>query len=128
MRTLPYLLAGLGLLLTTCTNKASVSPCYSGVVLGETCLDGVLIQVDAAYPVGRPAVFRYTSTDSIAGNNVMAAVNDLGTLHKRGQRIYFSYSENTAQPGPSRACTTLYAPLSIPHAVLTKVSATSCAH
>ena len=128
MRPFSYLLAGLGLALTTCTSEAPVAPCYAGIVLGETCLDGVLIQVDAAYPIGRPAKFRFTRTDSIAGNNVVAAVNDLGDLNRRGQRVYFSYAGDTVQSGPARVCSALYAPLPVPHAVLTNLSATSCAN
>jgi hypothetical protein len=127
MRSFFYLAAGLGLFLTACTAEAPAGPCYSGMVLGETCFDGVLIQVDAAYPIGRPAVFRFTSTDSAGGDNVVAAVNDLGALNKRGQRVYFSYAGSTEQSGPARICPALYAPLAVPHVVLTNVSATSCA-
>jgi hypothetical protein len=128
MRVTSLLLGGLSLLLTTCTSKAPVSPCYSGVVLGETCMDGVLIQVDETYPIGQPAVFRFTSTDSISGNNVVAAVNDLGSLNKRGQRLYFTYSGDTQQAGPARACVMLNARLPIPHLALTSSSATSCSY
>jgi hypothetical protein len=128
MRFPLLLLGGIGLLLTTCTSNAPVSPCYSGVVLGETCMDGVLIQVDEKYPIGQPAVFRFTSTDSISGSNVVAAVNNLGSLNKRGQRLYFTYGGDTQQPGPARPCTMNYARLSIPHLTLTNSSATSCSY
>jgi hypothetical protein len=128
MRVTSLLLGGLSLLLTACTSNAPVSPCYSGVVLGETCMDGVLIQVDETYSIGRPAVFRFTGTDSISGTNVVAAVNDLGSLNKRGQRLYFTYGGDTQQPGPARPCTMNYARLPIPHLVLTSSSATSCSN
>jgi hypothetical protein len=28
--------------------------CYSGTVIGETCLDGVIVEMDKDYPIGIP--------------------------------------------------------------------------
>lgn len=94
-------------------------------MLGETCLNGVLIQVDAAYPIGKPVLYRLTYRDSLAGSNVVAAVNDLGPLKVKGQRVYFSYT-GTDQPGPVRPCTANTTRLNIPHISATNLSATAC--
>jgi len=121
------LMSGLSLALTNCRHDADLNPCYSGVVLGSTCQDGVLIQVDAAYPIGKPAVYRITSRDSLAGSNVVAAINDLGALNVKGQRIYFSYTGSTDQAGPERFCTADRARLDLPHISAINLSATACA-
>jgi hypothetical protein len=91
------------------------------------CQDGVLIQVDAAYPIGKPAVYRITSHDSLAGSNVVAAVNDLRALNVKGQRVYFFYTGSTDQAGPVRFCTANTARLDVPHISAIDVSATACA-
>lgn len=116
----------LGLALAGCRHDADLGPCYAGTVLGGTCLDGVLIQVDEAYPIGKPAVYRITSRDSLAGTNVVAAVNNLGALNIKGQRVYFTYSGSTDQAGPAHVCTANTARLPIPHVVATNLSSTAC--
>lgn len=118
----------LGLALASCRHDADLGPCYAGTVLGETCLDGVLIQVDEAYPIGKPAVYRITSRDSLSGTNVVAAVNNLKRFGVRGQRIYFTYAGSTDQPGPQQICTANTVRLNIPHLVVTNVSSTACAN
>ena len=120
------LLGGLGLALANCRHDADLTPCYGGVVLGSTCQDGVLIQVDADYPIGKPAVYRITYRDSLAGSNVVAAVNDLGALNVKGQRIYFSYAGSTDQAGPVRFCTANTVRLDVPHISALNLSATAC--
>jgi hypothetical protein len=127
MRHYTLLVTGLlGLALASCGHDTDLGPCYGGVVLGETCLDGVLIQVDESYPIGKPAVYRITSRDSLAGSNVIAAVNNLGALTRKGQRVYFTYSGSTDQPGPARFCTANTMRLPIPHVAVTNLSSAAC--
>ncbi|GAB3638418.1 hypothetical protein GCM10027422_40080 [Hymenobacter arcticus] len=129
MRSYSLLFVGLlGLSLAGCRHDADLSPCYGGVVLGETCLDGVLIQVDETYPIGKPAMYRLTSRDSLAGSNVVAAVNNLGAFKVKGQRVYFTYAGSTDQPGPAQICTANTARLAIPHLAITNLSSTVCAN
>ncbi|RZL14529.1 MAG: hypothetical protein EOO62_05190 [Hymenobacter sp.] len=118
----------LGLLLAGCRHDADLGPCYAGTVLGETCLDGVLIQVDEAYPIGKPAVYRITSSDSLVGTNVVAAVNNPERFGVRGQRIYFTYSGSTDQHGPPQICTANTVRLDIPHLIATNLSSNACAN
>jgi hypothetical protein len=91
------------------------------VVVGDACLDGILIDVDAATPIGRPA--------GTLGNNVIAAVNvaDLSSYSQVGQRIYFIYRNDPKQQSPNRVCTANTVPLGVPHFVLGNLSTTSCA-
>jgi hypothetical protein len=112
--------------LTDCKHEAAPVPCYGGTVLGETCLDGILVQVDEAYQIGKPVVYRITSRDSLAGSNVLAIVNSLGTLNVKGQHFYFSYTGSTDQPGPARVCTANTVRLAIPHLAATNLSTHAC--
>ena len=100
--------------------------CYSGVVLRDRCFDGLLIQVDSPYAIGQPLPSPWA--DSLGANNVIAAVNSLGTLAVRGQRVYFTYANDPDRQTPARACPTfeLAVPLPIPHLVLSNVSASPC--
>jgi len=111
--------------LAGCADKSStVTPqpaCYSGVVLEDRCMDGVLIQVDPQSPIGRPAQL----TDT-AGTNVIANVETMGTLGKRGQRVYFTYTNDPSRQAPLRPCPAYGVPLPVPHLVLNNVSATPC--
>lgn len=113
--------------LSGCEKNASAQPtCYSGVVLRDRCWDGVLIQVDQQFPIGA-SLRSFTVPDSLGNSNVIAAVNSLGALAVRGQRIYFTYTNNDSKQRPIvRACTTDQAPFPIPHVVLLNVSATAC--
>jgi hypothetical protein len=120
------LLGLLSLSLASCRHDADHGPCYGGTVLGETCRDGVLIQVDAAYPIGKPVMYHVTDRDSLAGSNVVAAVGDLGALNVKGQRVYFSYTGSTDQPGPAQYCTANTVRLAVPHINATNLSATAC--
>lgn len=94
--------------------------CLSGVVVGDACLDGVLIDVDAAFPIGKPAG---------GHGNVIAAVNfaDLATLSQVGQRVYFTYRNDPNQQLAVRACPANTVPLPVPHLLLGSLSATGCA-
>ncbi|ALW84085.1 hypothetical protein AUC43_02600 [Hymenobacter sedentarius] len=120
MRILPALgFALLSLTVFSCKHSDSAVPCYSGVVVGDACMDGILIDVDAASAIGKPTG-NYT--------NVIAAVNfaDLSSLSKVGQRVYFTYRNDPSQQTVSRFCTANSAPLPVPHFVLSNLSVTSC--
>ncbi|GAA4367282.1 hypothetical protein GCM10023185_39030 [Hymenobacter saemangeumensis] len=100
--------------------KPQQPECYSGVVVGDACMDGILIEVDARHAIGRPA--------SGYGNNVIAAVNfaDLGNLNRVGQRVWFSYRNDPNQQYPNRACPTNTVPLPVPHLLLGNIASTAC--
>jgi hypothetical protein len=112
--------------LTACKDDAPQTSCYSGVVIGETCMDGVLIEVNSITPIGKPINVQVTSTTSIGGTNVVAAINDLGSQAKTGQTIFFTYQDSPNNAGPARFCPQNTAPLAIPHLILSNVSATGC--
>ncbi|MET4074649.1 hypothetical protein [Hymenobacter sp. UYCo722] len=113
--------------LSGCDKNSSAQPtCYSGVVLRDRCWDGILLQVDRQFPIGT-SISSLTGPDSLGNTNVIAAVNSLGTLGVRGQRISFTFTNDPAQQAPLRACTHDQIPLPIPHLVLANISATPCA-
>jgi hypothetical protein len=133
MRLLPTLsFALLSLTVLSCSDKTEPEPkpepiicfpfeprCYSGVVVGDACLDGVLIDVDAAFPIGKPVGEH---------RNVIAAVNfaDLASLNQVGKRVYFTYRNEPNRQRPDRVCTANTMPLQVPHFVLSNISATNC--
>lgn len=112
-----------------CNNadKVEVLPaptCYSGVVLGDRCWDGLLIQVDSQFPIGKAI-----AADSLGSSNVIAAVNptDFGGLSKRGQRVYFTtYHVDPSRPTAPRFCTANNTALPIPHFVIDGVLGVPC--
>lgn len=116
----------LDLLLSFLAGCKNESPCYSGIVLGTTCLDGVLIQVTSAKPLGQPVHVYQTYRDSIVGTNVVVAINDLGSLAQKGQTVFFTYQNSPDNQGPARFCAQNTAPLPVPHLVLANVSGTAC--
>lgn len=101
--------------------------CFSGVVLGDRCWDGVLIQVDGRFPIGK-SIQSFTAPDSLGNTNVIAATNpaSFGTLLKRGQRVYFTSDPNAADQPIPRFCPAIGAPFPIPHIVLTSVYGVPC--
>jgi hypothetical protein len=107
-------------------DAAPAPACYSGVVLRDRCLDGLLIQVDQPYNIGKTLPNPWA--DSLGTDNVIVSVNSLGNLGVRGQRIYFTYTNDPARQTAGRACTTFEAavPLPVPHFVLSNVSANPC--
>jgi hypothetical protein len=125
MRLLPTLsLAVLSLAVLSCDKCNDIEPlpgpqCFSGVVVGDACLDGVLIDVDAAHPIGKPA---------LGYSNVIAAVNfaDLASLNQVGKRVYFTYRNDPNRQWPDRVCTANTVPLQVPRYVLGNLSATGC--
>jgi hypothetical protein len=112
--------------LTGCKDDAPEVSCYSGVVIGTTCMDGTLIEVNSATPIGKPINVSVTSTTSIVGTNVVAAVNDLGSQATMGQTIFFTYQNSPNNAGPARPCPQNTIPLPIPRLILSNVSATGC--
>jgi hypothetical protein len=124
MRTLPTLALALASLTVfscrRCNDPEPQPQCFSGVIVGDACMDGVLIEVDAATPIGRPA--------GSFGNNVIAAVNfaDLASVNQVGQRISFVYRNDPGQQHPNRACTANTVPLPVPHLLLGNISTTGC--
>ena len=114
---------GATFLLSDCKKATSPRPaCFSGVVLRDRCWDGVLIQVDSAFPIGQPIAI----ADSLGNTNVIAAVNSLNALGVRGQRISFTYTNDPGWQAPLRFCTADQTSLPIPHFILSNVSATLC--
>jgi hypothetical protein len=120
-------LALLSLTVFSCSTKCgdpepALPPCFSGVVVGDACLDGILIEVDAAHPIGKPA--------GSYGTNVIAAVNvaDFASLNQVGQRVYFQYRNDPAQQSPNRVCTANTVPLPVPHLLLNNLASSACAH
>jgi hypothetical protein len=118
--------------LAGCKHDADIAPqCYSGVVLGESCNDGTLIQVDGQYSIGQPVTPRLNylsdvpASDSIGSTNLIASVESLPPTLKRGQRIYFAYQNDPMRQRALRQCI-VFGPLPIPHLVLSNVSATPC--
>ncbi|MBF9142573.1 hypothetical protein [Hymenobacter properus] len=118
--------------LASCQNadKNDVPPtptCISGVVLGDRCWDGVLIQVDSQFPIGK-SIQPFTAPDSLGNTNVVAAANfaDLGTLNKRGQRVYFTYDPKAGEQPVQRFCPANGAPFPVPHLRLTSVYGVHC--
>ena len=127
MRRLLLLAAGLVLgSFTGCKDDAPEVACYSGVVIGTTCMDGTLIEVNSATPIGQPVNVSVTSTTNILGTNVVAAINDLGSQAQTGQTVFFTYQASPNNAGPVRNGPQNTAPLPIPHLVLGNISATGC--
>ncbi len=142
MRQRLFLLSGLVFcLLSGCKHDADVRPqCYSGVVVGGTCTDGLLIDVDPAYPIGAPALLprarfkAQASGDSLLGRNVVAVVNSSellnapGKLFTQNSRLYFTYVNDPKRQWNGWECLVFDGVTSsIPHLVLSNVSATACA-
>lgn len=101
--------------------------CYSGRVLGYDCGNGVLIQVDRRFPIGKPLPAQF-GPDSLGADNVIAAVNRLGTVAARGQRLYFTFENDPVRQSPDSPCTHMNATivLPIPHVVLRNVGTSNC--
>ena len=115
----------LTLTLAGCNHRKCQDPepqpqCYAGVVVGDACMDGVLINVESTEAIGQPA--------GSLGSNVIAAVNfeDFTGLNQVGQRVYFTYRNDPKRKSPYRVCTANTVPLPVPHLVLSNLSATAC--
>ncbi len=109
--------------------KAHVQPqskCYSGVVVGFSCSNGSLVQVDSQYALGAP--LRVTYADSLPRPNIIAVVNhQLEALGPIGQRIYFTYVNDANNQTPRWPCLAIPSQtFQVPHLVLSNVSTTPC--
>ncbi|WP_305033669.1 hypothetical protein [Hymenobacter convexus] len=131
-------LAGLALSTSLSCQKQKNPPCLSGTVLRGSCVDGMLIEVDPAFPIGAPALRakvnlgRNVPGDSLIGNNVIAIVNSSEfsqILNKSfdGQRLYFIYEDDPNRRWNGLMCNNFDGVKSpIPHLLLRNVSTTSC--
>ncbi|WP_201979987.1 hypothetical protein [Hymenobacter rubidus] len=100
--------------------------CYSGKVVGTTCMMGILVDVDPAYPIGAPATA--IQGNRFLGNNVIAVANsgNLGSLGRVGQQLHFTYT--TAPPSTLAICCLVAdgTTTTIPSFALSNVSTLSC--
>ena len=99
--------------------------CYSGKVVATTCMMGILIDVDPAYPIGARA--ESMMGNRFFGNNVIAVANptSLGTSSQVGQVLYFTYKTASAPAGA--ACLAADGPTTpVPILALSNVSTVSC--
>lgn len=124
-------LAGVFGTLLGCQHDQDQQPqCYAGTVVGSSCYDGVLINVDAQYPIGKPAGYSAAPNDStsLVYQNTIGALNSnaLGALNVKGQRIYFTCTGDTQGFSNFGPCNHMGIALPIPHVVLTSFSATPC--
>lgn len=112
-----------------CKKDAALRPnCFSGTVVANTCMQGVLIDVDPAYPIGAPAVSM--AGNRFLGNNVVAVSRSasLQNISNVGQRLYFNYT-NAPAPDNSLVICCLAADgttTPVPEVALTNVSTVSC--
>lgn len=130
----PRLLLPLALLLGAlpgCKHDADSAPrCYAGTVVGTSCYDGLIINVDAQYPIGKPVGYGFALYDSTrtTNQNVIGALNSnaLANFSTKGQRIYFTCTGDTQGFSNFGFCNAMGIPLPVPHVVLTSFSATPC--
>ncbi len=128
---LPLLIALAYCALASCKHDADIPPqCYAGTVLGSSCYDGVIINVDAQYPIGQPTYYGFAPNDStrLTYQNVIGALNsnELAQLNKPGQRIYFTCTGDMQGFSNFGFCNHMGIPLLKHHVVLTSFSATAC--
>lgn len=132
----------LGLLLASCSLLGCEScgepepepACYAGTVVGTTCTDGLLLDVDSRYRIGAPAVrARYGLPDTLLGANVIAVVNtaELGSLAGNaqvGQQLHFTYVNDPNRQWNGVSCLAYDGVKTvIPRLILSNVSSTPCA-
>ncbi|AMJ64334.1 hypothetical protein AXW84_01995 [Hymenobacter sp. PAMC 26628] len=114
-----------------CKHAADTTPqCYAGTVLSTSCYDGVIINVDAQFPIGKPVGYGFALHDSTkaTNQNVIGALNSntLAQFNVPGQRIYFTCTGDTQGFSNFGPCNHMGIPLPVPHVVLTSFSATPC--
>ena len=89
--------------LAACNTLAREPSEASGKVLGWTCHEGLIIEVDRRYAIGRPVRTRHENhRDLIVGRNAIVAVNDMDFRRKKGQRLRFRYAPADSVAG--RVC------------------------
>ncbi|WP_140469152.1 hypothetical protein [Hymenobacter nivis] len=128
---LPLLLSTLAFsALAGCKHDADAPQCYAGTVLGASCYDGLIISVDAQYPIGQPADYGFAPGDStrLSYQNVIGALNsnELAQFNKPGQRIYFTCTGDTQGFSNFGFCNHMGIALLKHHVVLTSFSASPC--
>lgn len=136
---LPGLLAAAGFMALGC-EKDEASPvetCYTGQIVALTCENGVLIDVDPRFPIGKPAA--RNSSDGLVqlGQNVISVSNSRdisglglpsnpGTQSPIGRRLYFSAAPDSANYG--LGCYVLDGVVHpVPTMRLSNISTTACA-
>ncbi|WP_345126239.1 hypothetical protein [Hymenobacter antarcticus] len=117
--------------LLSCKKDADVSPavCYSGRVVAYTCMDGMLIEVTSAFPIGAPATIRGASGDSLLGRNLIAVVNtsDYGRMNSVGLTLHFTAVNDPNRQHSGFTCLAadgVKGP--VPRLVLSNVGTTAC--
>jgi hypothetical protein len=125
--------------LLSCKKDTAVSPttcfpgsvCYSGKVVGLTCMDGMLIEVDPAYPIGAPASRHDAGSDSpLLGRNLIAVVNtqEYGRLATVGLTLHFNaVNDPNRQDSGVRCLAADGVRGPVPRLVLSNVGTASCA-
>lgn len=110
----------------SCSEDEPAPACYSGKVVGAACMDGLLVEVDSQYSIGK-AYGPHTNLIAVV-NLAQQSTPDYtldGQTVKPGQTIYFTY---TTAPGAREAfCPQNTVPMPIPHLVLSNVNQTACA-
>ena len=116
--------------------KEQVAPpaggCVAGTVVAITCMDGPLIEVDAAYHLGAPTSVPAANGGSRrVGIHIIAMANrsEATGIDSVGQRVHFTYDDNPNSPQPpsSTCCFALDGAQSpIPRLVISNVSAIPC--
>ena len=110
--------------------------CYAGRIVASTCMDGLLVEVDARYPIGATALRPgMGQPDSLLGHNVVAVVNT-SDLHSQltpaqcevGQPLYFTYVNDPSRQSNGWCCFAGDGVRgNIPRLVLSNVAVTPCA-
>lgn len=111
-----------------CKKDAPPLPCYTGRVVASTCMDGLLLDVDPASPIGAPAVLARNGRDTLVGRNVVAFANNLriGRLGTVGQTLHFTYIIDPAQHSEITCMAADGSKTPIPHVVASNISTTAC--
>jgi hypothetical protein len=97
--------------------------CYSGTVVGSACMDGLLVEVDSRYPIGKPAG-AYTNLVAAVNMEPKDSLNVAGQLVRKGQIIHFTYRPSAK--AREAVCPQNTVPLPVPHVVLSNVGAGRC--
>jgi AraC-like DNA-binding protein len=102
-----------------CTTLAHQPSEASGKVLGWTCSEGLIIEVDRQYAIGRPvSITPEYQPINITGRNAIAAVNSLDFRRSKGQWLRFRYVPTDTVP--SRVCPGWYErqPTGLPYLII----------
>ncbi|MCB2409820.1 hypothetical protein [Hymenobacter lucidus] len=123
--TLFTLLALPGCNVEGCIDEEPTPACYSGKVVGAACMDGLLIEVDSQYAIGKP---HGQHTNLVAAVNLVQSSNPElvvdGQTFKEGQTISFTYV--VSSKAREAMCPQNTVPLPVPHLVLSNVGTTAC--